>query len=834
MHNSESAEPAKNGFVLSRRSVLMLAGAGALAATAIGTGTGVLRASAETAHTDATAADAVLSDLIQRRATMLVGSGNAANVPALADSLKQISADAASSWQAMTLAAGAPGIWPDLPMLGISASTATGNMGVTFDRITSLAEAWATQGTDQYGDDKLAADLVSALTWMSVHQYVAGKAAAGNWWFWEIGGPRQVGDSLVLLYDKVPADVRTNLLAAARYFAPNPNYRGRGTSFAETGANRSDKALNTALRGILDNRPDEVAMARDALSDVAGGGRNSLFTYVTSGDGFYRDGSFIQHTYLPYVGTYGTVTLSGVAAILALLGGSAWAVTDPNQSVFLDSIQKSFQPFVVGGRIMDTVRGRAVSRQNEPDYVDGATLVASTLLLASGAPQPYQSTFLSLAKGWLEQCTDVNLVAVPKLTIAQALLVSGVATDASVQPAPAPVVTQAFGDQDRLVHHRGSWSSVVNVSSKRIGRYEWGNNENNLGWYQGDGMLFVYLPGVDPSQYSADFWPTVDPYRLPGTTVNDEVRTSGAGGAGTGIPRAFQAFAGGLALESRWGIQGMDHLNFDKTLSGKKSWFFLDDGIVCLGAGIAGTGGHGVFTTVENRSFAVGKAPVLRVDHANTRMQPGQSPLPVIRSLHIEGYAGVVLLDAEGVSGTPQVQVVSRQGTWNAINSGSDTGGTTDVKQRDYVTLTHPHGVDPASGGYAYYLLPGAEHSTTFATEAQKPVTVLANNAAAQAIAHDGSGVTLANFYGVPGSPVQGMQVSGPCSVGVHRDGDTITVALADPSRTQSSATLVLPDSGSFTVSQADAGASLVGAGPLTLRFALDGHGHAQQIVLKR
>ncbi|GAB3795519.1 polysaccharide lyase 8 family protein [Humibacter antri] len=815
--------------MLSRRSVLMLAGAGALATTLIGTGTGALRASADTASSDT-----ALGALIQRRATMLVGSGSAAGVPALANSLKQISADAAASWQAMALTAGSPGIWPDLPMRGVSAATATGNMGVTFDRITSLAEAWATQGTDQYGDDRLAAALVSALTWMSVNQYVAGKAAAGNWWFWEIGGPRQVGDSLVLLYDKVPAEVRTNLLGAARYFAPNPNYRGRGTSFAETGANRSDKALNTALRGILDNRPDEVAMARDALSDVAGGGRNSLFTYVTAGDGFYRDGSFIQHSYLPYVGTYGTVTLSGVAAILALLGGSTWAVTDPNQSVFLDSIQKSFQPFVVGGRIMDTVRGRAVSRQNEPDYVDGATLIASTLLLASGAPQPYQSTFLSLAKGWLEQCTDVNLVAVPKLTIAQALLVSGVATDASVQAAPAPVVTHAFGDQDRLVHHRPAWSSVVNVSSKRIGRYEWGNDENNLGWYEGDGMQFVYLPGVDPSQYSADFWPTVDPYRLPGTTVNDEVRASGAGGVGTGIPRAFQAFAGGLALESRWGIQGMDHLNFDKTLSGKKSWFFLDDGIVCLGAGIAGTGGHSVFTTVENRSFAAGQTPDLRVDHANKRMRPGQPALPVKRSLHVEGYAGIVLLDAEGISGTPQVQVVSRQGTWNAINSGSDTGGTTDVKQRDYVTLTHPHGVDPASGGYAYYLLPGVAHSTTFSTEAQKPVKVLANNSSAQAIVHDGSGVTLANFYGAPTSPVEGMQVSGPCSVGVHRDGDTITVALADPSRTQSTATLVLPDAGSFTVSQADAGASLVGTGPLTLHFALDGHGHARQIILTR
>ena len=38
----------------------------------------------------------------------------------------------------------------------------------------------------------------------------------------------------------------------------------RATSLAETGANRTDKALSCALRGILDGRPDEIALARDA------------------------------------------------------------------------------------------------------------------------------------------------------------------------------------------------------------------------------------------------------------------------------------------------------------------------------------------------------------------------------------------------------------------------------------------------------------------------------------------------------------------------------------------------------------------------------------------
>ena len=63
------------------------------------------------------------------------------------------------------------------------------------------------------------------------------------------------------------------------------------------------------------------------------------------------------------------------------------------------------------------------------------------------------------------------------------------------------------------------------------------------------------------------------------------MRASGAGGAGTGIPRAFQAFAGGLTVDGRWGVIGMDHLNHNKTLSGRKSWFFLDDAVVSLGAG---------------------------------------------------------------------------------------------------------------------------------------------------------------------------------------------------------------------------------------------------------
>ncbi|WP_245413105.1 polysaccharide lyase 8 family protein [Arthrobacter celericrescens] len=807
-------------FELNRRTLLTVMGAAAMFAG--------------TAQTAAVASENPLADLIARRRLMLAGDGSAATVPELAAALDAMSASAAAARNSMIVPSGTSGLWADLPLTGIgSAAAATGNMGVSFNRVYELALAYSTTGSAQHGDAALAAELVSALSYLSTTAYKVGMPAAGNWWFWEIGVPRKAADILVLLYDVVPAELRTALMAAVRYFTPNPNWRGKGTSFAETGANRTDKALSCALRGMLDGRPDEVALARDALSDTVGGGRNSVFGYVTSGDGFYTDGSFVQHTYLPYVGTYGVVTLGGIAEILGLLGGSVWDVTDPKKSVVLDAVEASYAPFIWNGRMMDAVRGRAVSRQKNPDYVDGAAALTTILLLAPGAGEPYRGRYLSLVKGWLQRAS-LTLYGLPGQSIAKSLLVTSALADTAVVAAPAPVYTKAFGDQDRLVHHRPGFSAVVNISSKRIGRYEWGNFENNLGWYQGDGLTFYYIPAA-PDQYSADFWPTVDPYRLPGTTVTAEPRQSGAAN-GTGIPRAFQAFAGGLDLDGRWGIQGMDHLNFNKTLSARKSWFFLDDKVVCLGAGITSASGYQVFTTVDNRSFAPGTVPEIRTDSRNRVLAVGGAAVKARRNVHIMGHGGYVFLPGENVSGDIDVQVTRRTGDWKSINSGSDTGGNEETKTRDYVTITHHHGTDPQGGGYAYIAFPGAGHQVTFTESDEPSITVLANNATAQMVRDASQGLLLANFFAATpaGQPVRGVTSSGPCSLAVREETGKVTVALSDPSRTQPLARVTLDGVAASAVVDSDPGVTLIGTAPLTLEFALDGHGHSKRVVLSR
>lgn len=808
-----------NGPTLSRRTLFRTAGAAALAGALL----------SHSAPAFAEQAPGLLQ-LIDRRRLVLAGGQSAADVPELAAQLEGMGQTTEKWWTSMDKAPVRTSLWNDIPLIGIGQSTAaTGNMGLHFNRLYDMALGYAVPGTPYAGNPQLAADIVAGLQLLNDTAYKPGMRAAGNWWFWEIGVPRKSVDILTLLYAEVPETLRASLLAAVRWFAPNPNWRGRATSLAETGANRVDKSLACCMRGILDNNADEIALGRDALSDTVRGGTNSVFTYVSSGDGFYTDGSFVQHGYLPYAGTYGVVALAGIAEIIAMLGGSSWAVNDPKRSVLLDAVENTYAPFVWDGRIMDTIRGRAVSRQREPDYVSGFGLISAVLLLAPGCEEPYRSRFLALAKGWLERCADQKLVGHPTQSLAKSLLSMGVLSDSSVVSAPAPVYSRMFADQDRLVHHRPQWGCTVNLSSKRIGRYEWGNSENNLGWYQGDGMTFLYTR-QDPSQFSADFWPTVDPYALPGTTVNDQARASGAGGAGTGIPRAFQAFAGGLTVDGRWGVIGMDHLNHNKTLSGRKSWFFLDDAVICLGAGITGTGGASVQTTIENRSFAVGSGPDLRTDSRTRRLADGDSPVAIKRSVHIEGHGGYVLLDAPGISGATEVAVIRRTGSWYDVNSGADTGGTTDPVTREYVTITHRHGVDPADSGYAYMVLPAATHDTTFSQSANPDVKVLANSSVSQMIEVATEKLVLANFFAAGSS--EGYTVSGPGTLAVRQVGDQLAVSVADPSRTQSSVRVTLPGTQWRTLAQADDGVALVSVDPLVIEVQLDGHGHQKNLTL--
>ncbi|GGT45611.1 polysaccharide lyase 8 family protein [Streptomyces atratus] len=767
---------------LSRRTLLAASSATAVtAATTLMTSAGAAHAWPVAAASGEAAATADFDTLLRRAETLLTGGEFDPADTDFTAALAALSTTAKGLWEAFDRSAGRTALWPDLAPL-----TDPGNFGQSYTRLRTIAVAWATEGTSLAGSTEVADALVAALRFTYDTAYNPAKRETGNWWFWEIGAPRALMDCSVILRDRLPAADLTDYLSVVDRFCPDADRRTNSPSLAETGANRTDKAVIVALRGLLGQDTGKLVSARDALSDVRDSGRNSLFRYTSSGDGFYEDGSFVQHDVVAYTGSYGVVLLGGTAYLLALLAGSEWAVTDPKVSVMYEAVERTFAPVIFDGLMMDSVRGRAISRERAGDHRDGATAVAAILLLSTGAPAEYAGRWRALVKGWLTRNRTTPFTALA--TLPQLALAKAVLNDRTVKAEARTTGTFVFADMDRVVHRRPGWACALSLSSKRISAYEAGNGENLHGWYTGDGMTYLY-DGDDLGQFNDGFWPTVDPYRLPGTTVDTRQRTDLGTGAGTSTYRPTNAVAGGAVLDGRYGAAAMEVIGAQgTTLRTKKSWFLLDNAVIALGAGITASDGRPVETIVENRNLGTDGSNRLLVDGVHQPVEQGWAQdFGRARWAHVDGVGGYVFPEGTALHALRE----QRTGTWRAIDTGADTGGSTDPVTRRYLTLRVDHGVSPTDARYAYVLLPGASAAATTVWSHSRPVRIVANDATAQAVEVRRAGLTAVNFWGA--GTAAGITASGPASVLVQRRGGHVLVAVADPGRTLTTLSVELP-----------------------------------------
>ncbi|MFB6986910.1 polysaccharide lyase 8 family protein [Streptomyces sp. NPDC056304] len=767
---------------LSRRTLLAAGTATAVTAgTTLMASAGAAQARPVAAASDGTTAAADFGTLLQRAETLLTGGGFNPSDTDFTAALAALDSTAEGLWNTLDRSAGRTALWSDLAPLADP-----GNFGQSYTRLRTVATAWATEGTSLAGSAEVADALVAALRFTHDTAYNPAERETGNWWFWEIGAPRALMDCCVLLRERLPAADLKDYLAVVDRFCPDADRRTNSPTLAETGANRTDKAVIVALRGLLGQDAGKLVSARDALSDVRDSGRNSLFRYTSSGDGFYEDGSFVQHDVVAYTGSYGIVLLNGTAYLLALLAGSEWAVSDPDVSVMYEAVERTFAPVVFDGLMMDSVRGRAISRERAGDHRDGATALSAILLLASGAPAAYAGRWRALVKGWLARNRTTPFAALASLP--QLALTKAVLNDRTVKAAARTTGHFVFADMDRVVHRRPGWACALSLSSKRISAYEAGNGENLHGWYTGDGMTYLY-DGDDLGQFNDGFWPTVDPYRLPGTTVDTRQRSDLGTGAGTSTYRPANAVAGGAVLDGRYGAAAMEVIGAQgTTLRTKKSWFLLDNAVIALGTGITASDGRTVETIVENRNLGTDGRHGLLVDGVRQPVDQGWTKdFERARWAHVDGVGGYVFPEGTALRALRE----QRTGTWRAINTGADTGGSADPVTRRYLTLWFDHGLSPTDARYAYVLLPGASAAATSVWSHSRPVRTVANDATAQAVEVRRAGLTAVNFWGA--GTAAGITASGPASVLVQRRGGHVSVAVADPGRTLTTLSVELP-----------------------------------------
>lgn len=795
---------------LSRRSVLR---AGLFSAALLAT------ARLETAPVHAAAADDFAA--VRARWAALTNGGPAVDPSnaAFAKALASLNASATSILGTLDSSAGRSRVFTNLALGSNSA-----NITSTFNNLKTLALAYTTPGTS-YTDDAIVLTAVTdGLDFMVEGPYsrAAGNLGMmhgyGNWWDWEIGSPQALEDTAILVYSALTASQIAAYCSAIDYFMPDPTHDPmQYGNYVSTGANRLDLCRVAIVRGALGEDAAKIQQGVAGIGDT--------LPFVTSGDGLYADGSWIQHTNgttgLAYTGSYGGIWLGDIALMLSALAGTPWAPTDPNLANVFFAARRAFEPVVYNGLMLDAVRGRAIARATETDANDGLAAIKNFLLLAPAGDGETAAFLRSTAKGWLERTPTPLGTSTSMSTIA---LGQAALDDASITPAPEPVGHTLYPVMARAVHRRPGWAVALSMSSSHVAYYENGGGDNLRGWHTGDGMLYTYLDS-DNTQYNDSFWPTVNPYRLPGTTASLKPLADGQGGQYSAV-HPSTTWVGG-ASDGEFAAVGQDLQGPWSTLVAKKSWFFLDDSVVCLGAGISASDGAEVDTVIENRNLGTSSSAALTVDGRRQPTATGSTTFRGAHWAHLEGASGYVFPGGCDVTSLRE----TRTGTWHAIS----TGGPTAPVSRDYATLYLDHGTAPSGEDYAYILMPDADPRTVAQRAAQAGwLHTLANTEDQQGIWIPELGVTAVNFW-VPGA-VGPVTSDAPASVLIRQvDRGRAVVCVADPAAANPSTTITWDHPVAAVVSRAasvrsvSTGASLT----VTLGDLTAAAGATQEVVVQ-
>lgn len=717
--------------------------------------------------------------LRQRWAASFLGDANIPFDSVLKQTVITTNNAANQHWSLMQTDLARTSLWNDVVL---DAQTDAGkkilgaNIRTSYQRLFSMAKAYHLRDGQLQNNTELLAAIIDGMTFLNQHYYKVGAKEWGNWWHWELGTPKDIHNILVLLYDQLPPQLITAHTQATRYFTPETTHLGAGPGAdvssnphyrLSTGGNRTDNTQVVILRGIIDNNSVEIEASIAALSPV--------LTEVTTSDGFYSDGSFLQHYDIAYNGTYGNVLLNGLGAQLDLVAGSPWQATDPVLNNIYPIIFKSYAPLLERGTMMEFVNGRAISRPKEQGHNVGHSVIASLLHYIDGAEPQTKLQLQDLIKTqittdtYLDFFTSINHVG--NYQKAKALI-----TDINVNGEQQLQGFFNYPAMDRVIYRSDDWTFSLAMHSSRVGNFECMNNENKQGWFTGDGMSYLYNGQLDHYQ---NYWPAVNRYRLEGTTVDNQVMTDCDG--------QRNQIRGGRQLQMDWvgsvifddiGAAGMAFNNWDNTLTAKKSWFMFGDEIVMLGSNIRSTIQADITTTVMNRKLAGNGNNTLFVNGKRWQSQPNNTMK--LRTLTLTNDE----LDDADISyiflkpTTITVEQQQRTGDWNEI--GTHSGQVS----ANFVLATIAQ--TPQNDHYAYVMIPSADKDDAKEFAEEMPIKVRRNDALAHIVMHKDEAVTAANVW-TDQAVVITKQITALSKMAlmVEKDGRELEIAVSDPLQTQ-------------------------------------------------
>lgn len=596
-------------------------------------------------------------------------------------------------------------------------------------RLQVMAKAYVCSSTKygfgqrMQGNPQLLADILAGQEWVNKYAFndkCVNKAGA-VWYANEISSPTCLAEIMLCIYPALSADQKARYVAAMHHMNASP-FKNYIKSFHSTGMDRVNLANLHMLRAIIEKDEARMKLAIAALDEP-----------------------------------------------LTIRSRAADELTEPTAGKKKTQAKRTESDAnEVEESEDETGGGKAGKKKNDGFYADGTFIPHGSILYNGGygithtvatlipaVPPADAANFKAMVKAWIQQDAFGNLFTFAnyQLSLQKVVTLKGIAADPTIKPRSHPVQSHVHYAGDFVAHHRGKWAAALSMSSTRIATHEciWATNKR--GWYQGDGMLMIYAG--DPKKYNDDYGALVNPYRMPGTTVDTQPREDGIDSGGNSGKLSTSPWAGGVELGRRYSVASMELHAQEATLCARKSWFFFDNEIVCLGAGITSTDGCSIETIIENT-----KPPTTATFNRGERWA------------HLGGTGWYFPQPVDY-----RTNRYDRTGSWKDVWKKEAPVPIT----RNFFEIWIEHGKNPQDAGYAYVVLPGATAEQAHAYAGKPGIEILANTPKVQA-------VRAGNLLGInfwEAGEMAGVKSSASAAVLIEETADKLVVAVSDPTQLQ-------------------------------------------------
>jgi chondroitin AC lyase len=597
------------------------------------------------------------------------------------------------------------GSWPDIDY----ADKTRGGWTVSnhLARLNNMAVLYKRPGSKWTNDPNLEAKIISGLDFWFKNDFIC-----PNWWYPEIGVPKILGPTMLLMEDKLSAAEKNagiKILSRAK--------------IGMTGQNKVWLSGNVIYRSLLTNDIDSIRAAVDAIEGEV---------VISENEGIQPDYSYHQHGLQQQFGNYGS-SYAGDMLKWAVIFQNTPFHFETAEIVILRNYLLQGMRWIIWKNKMDiSACGRQLFTHAQVDKARSIEQVYNKMPLIDPSYKTQYETAMDDFDG-----------------------------------------DKHFWKSDMTVHRRGTFYSSVKMSSRRVGGAESCNDENIQGYHLGDGATYFYQSG---EEYT-DIFPFWNWKKIPGTTTYQDAAPLPV------LPcngyRIESDFVGGVS-DGTNGITSMAY--YRDSLTAKKSWFFFNDEIVCLGAGIHAANDKDVATTV-NQSFLSGNVIVKQPTGINT-LKNGEHDLSEV---------SWVLHDNWGYyfPNKTNIELTNKQekGDWKRVLKRMPAKEI----QADIFTLWLDHHSNPKLAGYAYFVFPSATANNIDARAAA--ISLVENSENLQAIEDSEkqmAGIVFINPGEATTKLFNKISTDKPCIIMLTKKSTLLTLTISDPTHLESFITVGL------------------------------------------